>query len=142
MSENIYRQLQQRLDLFSMGFPATESVIELKILKYLFSEDDARIFLTLSHKLEMPPSIASSLNQPLEKVASHLDDMAERGLLFRLKKAGSAKYAAIPFVHGLFEFQVKNLKRDFAEMVKQYFEEAFDKSLQTVVATVAGCSRR
>jgi hypothetical protein len=34
-----------------------------------------------------------------------------------LKKADSVKYAAIPFVHGLFEFQVKNLKRDFAEIV-------------------------
>lgn len=130
MSENIYRQLQQRLDFYSMGFPATESGIELKILKYLFSEDDAKMFLSLSHKLEMTSSIASSLNQPLEKVAVHLDDMAERGLLFRLKKADSVKYAAIPFVHGLFEFQVKNLKRDFAEMVKQYFEEAFDKTLQ------------
>ena len=51
MSENIYRQLQQRLDLYSMGFPATESGIELKILKYLFSEDDAKMFLSLTHKL-------------------------------------------------------------------------------------------
>jgi Pyruvate/2-oxoacid:ferredoxin oxidoreductase delta subunit len=47
-----------------------------------------------------------------------------------LKKTDSVKYAAIPFVHGLFEFQVKNLKREFAEMVKQYYEEAFDKTLQ------------
>ena len=130
MSENIYRQLQQRLDFYSMGFPATESGIELKILKYLFSEDDARMFLALSHKLEMTSSIASSLNQPVEKVATQLDGMAERGLLFRLKKADSVKYATIPFVHGLFEFQVKNLKQDFAEMIKKYFEEAFDKNLQ------------
>lgn len=130
LSDNIFRQLQQRLDLYSMGFPATDSGIELEILKYLFSEDDARMFLSLSHKLAPVTSIASSLDQPLEKVAAHLDDMAERGLLFRLKKADSVKYAAIPFVHGLFEFQVKNLKRDFAEMVKQYFEEAFDSALQ------------
>ena len=130
MSENIFRQLQQRLDLYSMGFPATESGIEVNILKYLFSEDDAKVFLSLTHKLAIASSIASSLNQPLEKVAVHLEDMAERGLLFRLKKADSVKYAAIPFVHGLFEFQVKNLKRDFAEMVEQYFEEAFDKAIQ------------
>ena len=48
MSENIYRQLQQRLDLYSMGYPATESGIELQILKYLFSESDAKMFLSLS----------------------------------------------------------------------------------------------
>lgn len=130
MSENMYRQLQQRLDLYSMGFPATESGIELKVLKYLFSEDDAKMFLSLTHKLAPASSIASSLELPPGKVAAQLEDMAERGLLFRLKKTDSVKYAAIPFVHGLFEFQVKNLKREFAEMVKQYYEEAFDKTLQ------------
>jgi Na+-translocating ferredoxin:NAD+ oxidoreductase RNF subunit RnfB len=130
MSENIYRQLQKRLDLYSMGFPATESGIELKILKYLFSEDDAGMFLSLSHNLATASSIASGMNRPVEKVAAHLEDMAERGLLFRLKKADSVKYAAIPFVHGLFEFQVKNLNRDLAEMVEQYFAEAFDKTIQ------------
>jgi len=130
MTENIFRQLQERLNLYSMGFPATESGIEIKILKYLFSEDDARIFLSMSHKLENPSSIASNLDHSVEKVDELLDDMAERGLLFRLKKADSVRYAAIPFVHGLFEFQIKNLKRDLAEMVKQYFEEAFDKAMQ------------
>jgi len=69
-----------------MGFPATESGIELKILEYLFFEDDAKMFLALSHNLEMTSSVASRLNQPLEKVAVHLGDMADRGLLFRLKK--------------------------------------------------------
>jgi Fe-S-cluster-containing hydrogenase component 2 len=130
MSENVYRQLQQKLDFYSMGFPATESGIELKILKYLFSEEDAKMFLAISHKLETASSIASSLNRPLDEVVGHLDDMAERGLLFRLQKPDSTKYATIPFVHGLFEFQVKKLKRDFAEMVREYFEEAFDASIQ------------
>ena len=35
MTETIYRQLQERLDLYSMGFPAAKSGIEIKILKYL-----------------------------------------------------------------------------------------------------------
>jgi len=131
MSENIYRQLQQRLDTYSMGFPATASGIELKILEYLFTEDDARTFLSLSHRLASAASIASNLNRPPEAVAAQLEDMADRGLLFRLKKADGATYAAIPFVHGLFEFQVGNLKRDLAEMVEQYSEEAFDRAIQT-----------
>jgi len=130
MSENIYRKLQERLDLFSMGFPATDSGIELKILRYLFSEEDAGMFLALSHTLETPASVASRLEQSIEDTAARLDDMAERGLLFRVKKETGAKYGAIPFVHGLFEFQVKDLKRDLAEMVEQYFEEAFDKAMQ------------
>ena len=130
MSQDTYRQLQARLDQYSMGFPATESGIELKILEYLFSEEDAKMFLSMTHNLEAPGSVASRLGQPEEEVAVRLDDMAERGLLFRLKKGEAGKYAAIPFVHGLFEFQVKNLSREFAEMVEQYFAEAFGRAMQ------------
>jgi len=44
MSRNIYRALQQYLDTMSLGFPPTESGIELKILQKLFTEKDARLF--------------------------------------------------------------------------------------------------
>lgn len=130
MSDDIYRQLQERLDLYSMGFPATASGIELKILRYLFSEDDADMFLALSHSLETPEAVASRLGKSVEDVAARLDDMAERGLLFRLKKETGAKYGAIPFVHGLFEFQVKTLDRELAEMVETYFGEGFETAMQ------------
>lgn len=131
MAAEIFRQLQERLDQYSMGFPATESGIEINILTYLFSEEDARMFLALSHNLETPAVVASRLEKPADAVAIQLDDMAERGLLFRLKKAEGSRYGAIPFVHGLFEFQVKNLNRKFSGMVEQYFEEAFDGAMQT-----------
>jgi Na+-translocating ferredoxin:NAD+ oxidoreductase subunit B len=130
MSEDIFRVLQQRLDQYSMGFPATESGIEIKILKSLFSEADAALFLTLTPRLETPEAVAVRLELPLDKVAPRLEDMARRGLLFRLKRNGAVKYGAIPFVHGLFEFQVKNLSRDLAEMVMQYENEGFDRAMQ------------
>ena len=129
MQDDIYRQLQEQLDQYSMGFPATESGIELEILKYLFSEADARMFTALTPLLETAQAVASRLDRPEADVAVQLDEMAERGLLFRLNKKGLPRYGAIPFVHGLYEFQVKNLKPDFAEMAKQYFDEAFDGAM-------------
>jgi electron transport complex protein RnfB len=130
MSEDVYRKLQQRLDQYSMGFPATESGIEIKILRYLFSEKDAALFLALSQALETPEAVAERLGGPAAEVAGHLEDMALRGLLFRLEKKGAVKYGAIPFVHGLFEFQVKNLSKDLALMMEQYEKEGFDRALQ------------
>lgn len=130
MAEDIFRQLQQRLDQYSMGFPATESGIEIKILNYLFTEADAALFLALSPALETPQAVADRLGQPVDEIAAHLDRMAERGLLFRLKKETGSRYGGIPFVHGLFEFQVMNLERELAEMVEQYFEEGFEKNMQ------------
>ncbi|MFW6236798.1 MAG: ATP-binding protein [Desulfosudaceae bacterium] len=131
MTADIYRQIQKQLDTYSMGFPATDSGIEIKILQYLFSEEDAALFVHMSHNLETPAAVAERLEQPVETIAARLDDMAERGLLFRLKKGDTPRYAAIPFVHGLFEFQVKNLNRELSEMVQVYFDEAFDTAMQT-----------
>ena len=130
MTEDIFRRLQQRLDQFSMGFPATDSGIEIKILKYLFTEDDAKMFLAMSHSLETPEVVAGRLGRPEEAIAAHLERMAEKGLLFRLKKGDVSRYGAIPFVHGLFEFQVMNLERELTEMVDQYFSEGFEKAVQ------------
>ena len=130
MAADLYRRLQQQLDQYSMGFPETRSGIEIKILKYLFSEDDARLFTALSPLLEAADGVSARLGRPQAEVAAQLDRMAEGGLLFRLKKGETPKYGAIPFVHGLFEFQVKTLAPDFAAMVRQYFDEAFDQAMQ------------
>jgi electron transport complex protein RnfB len=130
MTKDIYRSLQERLDLYSMGFPKAESGIDIKILKYLFNEEEANLSLALSSSLELPRDIAKKINMPADEVAVKLDDMAEKGLIFRLKKDDFSKYGAIPFVHGIFEFQVKDLKPDLAKMVGDYFDEAFDKAMQ------------
>jgi len=55
--------------------------------------------------------------------------MTKRGLLFHLKKGDSVKYGAISFVHGLFEFQVKRLDKDFAKQVEQYFGTEFSVAM-------------
>ncbi|SHL01874.1 4Fe-4S binding domain-containing protein [Desulfatibacillum alkenivorans DSM 16219] len=130
MSEDVYRKLQQQLDQYSMGYPATESGIEIKILKYLFSEEDANVFLNMTPKLEAPEAVAQRMGEPEADMAAKLEDMAERGLLFRLKKGGVSKYGTIPFVHGLFEFQVKTLDKELSEMGGIYFDEAFDDAMQ------------
>ncbi len=129
MQNNIYRELQERLNAYSLGFPATESGIELKILKKLFSEEDAALFLAMSPGLEKPEDIAQRVKKPVEEIASRLEDMAQRGLVFRLNKGGEKKYAATAYVHGIFEFQVGDMDKEFAEMMDEYFQEKFNDAI-------------
>ncbi len=129
MTEKIFRKLQERLDKYSLGFPATESGIEIKILKKLFSEEDAAMFLALTVAPEPPESIGSRIGKPADEVAAHLEDMAKRGLVFRMRQGATCLYSAIPFVHGVFEFQVMRLSRDLAEMMEEYFAEKFEGNL-------------
>ncbi|MEW6332862.1 MAG: 4Fe-4S binding protein [Thermodesulfobacteriota bacterium] len=127
MSE-VYEKLREKLDDMGTGFPATESGIEIKILKKLFSEADAELFLLLSPMLESPESVAARLNLPLRDTAAHLEAMAGRGLLFRQVKDDAARYAAVPFVVGIYEFQLNTVDESLARDVNEYYHDALGKS--------------
>ena len=129
MSNPIFRTLQERLDQYSMGFPKTQSGIEIKILEKLFSIDDAKMFLQLSPMLETPDKVSSRVETSPEETSDILADMAQRGLLFSLKKGDTIRYGAIPFVHGLFEFQINKMDRELAAMVRQYMDEEFKDAM-------------
>ena len=44
----VYQELQKHLDRLPVGYPATESGVEIRILKHLFTPDEAKIALQLS----------------------------------------------------------------------------------------------
>ena len=45
---DVYGRLRKRLDDFASGYPSTESGIEIRILKGLFTEDEAEVFMQLA----------------------------------------------------------------------------------------------
>jgi Na+-translocating ferredoxin:NAD+ oxidoreductase subunit B len=129
MEQGLYRQLQKQLDAYSVGFPATESGIEIEILKRLFTEDEAELFTNMTPRLETPESVAGRLGKDRGEISRRLEDMAGKGLLFRLQKGEEVKYGAVPFMHGLLEFQVNRLSRDRVLEVEKYFKEGFQKAI-------------
>jgi len=135
MARDIFRELQQYLDRLSLGFPAAASGVEIQILKRLFSEEDAALFLSMTPRLEAPAEIAARVDRPVDEVAAHLHDMTERGLLFRVQKEGGARYGTIPFAHGIFEFQVGRLDVELARLLDAYFHEAFRTAMVRSAST-------
>ena len=138
MSEDIFRTLQKRLDTYSLGFPKTTSGVEIEILKYVFSEEEAAVFLELSPLLETPENIAQRLCRTADDMATQLEDMAGKGLLFRLRKGDTVKYGTIPFMHGLLEFRIKRLDKDLVELFERYYDEGFK---QAIIDSAAGFLR-
>ncbi len=45
---DVYRRLQRHLDKMPVGFPATDSGVELRILRRLFTPEEAEVGLLLS----------------------------------------------------------------------------------------------
>ena len=125
MPSDVYYELREQLDQYSVGFPTTASGVEMKILEKLFTEEEAQMYLKLSLMLETPESVAERLKQDPKKIADLLDTMADKGLLFRLRKDGLARYGAAPFVIGIWEYQVETLDEELAKLLEQYFEEAW-----------------
>ena len=129
MKKDIFRSLQKQLDTYSLGFPATESGVEIEILESLFSPEEAELFTLLSPRLETSASVASRTGLDEEELSLHLEDMASRGLLFRRKKGEEIKYGAIPFMHGLLEFQINNFDHETALRFEKYFDEALNVAI-------------
>lgn len=127
--ESIYTKLRKRLDTYSFGFPATDSGIEITLLKKLFTESDAEFFLNLSLKLEAADDIAARLNVSSDSIKQKLEDLASKGLIFRQDSGGKVRYGAIPFMHGVAEFQIKRVDRELSILLQQFFKEAYNRNI-------------
>jgi ferredoxin len=112
------------------GYPATRSGIEIKILKRLFSEQEAELFMQLSPMPERPLEIAKRISRNAEDVAQDLGKMAQKGLLYRVRKADSVTYSTPPFVPGILEFQVNTIDQTLALNIEDYYQEALGRGIQ------------
>jgi len=120
MNEDIYKRLREKIDQRGVRFLKTTSGAELKLLRKLFSEEDAWMYLNLSWDLESTEQITERIQQDHERVAAILKGMAEKGLVFPKQKGQTYYYAAAPYAHGLFEHQVNNMDKELAELTRDY----------------------
>jgi len=127
--DSVYSKLREQLDKYSLGFPSTESGVEIKLLKKLFSEKHAEFHTKLSQKLETVEEVAARLNMPLDEAREILEEMTAKGLIFSQKSKGNRKYGTIAFMHGILEFQIKTVDKELAELLEQYGDEGFDKNV-------------
>jgi Na+-translocating ferredoxin:NAD+ oxidoreductase subunit B len=124
MASTIYQKLREKLDQYSCGFPLTESGVEFKILEKIFTPEEAEMFLTLNLNLETGEEIARRLGRDVDSVVSLLNQMREKGNVFCWHRGEEVKYGAVPYILGLYEFQLNKMDRELAEWCEQYFDEA------------------
>lgn len=116
-----------------VGFPATQSGVEIRILQRLFTPEQAEIALALSAVPEPAATIRKRLHPrpPLAELQTKLDGMAEKGILLALPADGETRYAKMIFAVGMYERQLKTLTPDFERDSRQYMEEAFGGAFHT-----------
>lgn len=127
MSDKIYQNLALLLDSLPGGYPKTESGVEIKILKLLFSEEEARLALCLNLISEDVYTISYRWKKDVDYTRDLLEKMSEKGLILRTKnKDEEPKYMALQFVVGIWEFQVHRLTDDLINYMHEYMPDLMD----------------
>ncbi len=121
MSEEVYRQLARHLDDLPGGFPPSESGVELRILKRLFSPEEAELAVCLTLVPEEANVIAERSGLDIEETGKRLQIMARKGLIFSIEEGGRpALYQAASYIFGIWEYQLNNLNKEFAQDMDEY----------------------
>ena len=131
IDEQVYRRLQEHLDRLPIGFPATESGVEIELLKHFFTPVEAGIALCLGLTSASPKTIRRRLRRVCgidlepDELSSILDRLFMQGSIGRSVKRGSPAYHIEMLAIGMFEFHVDHLTGRLMELMHRYFDEAF-----------------
>ncbi len=120
MSDDVYTRLREFMDTLPAGYPATPTGVEIKILKKLYSPEEAELTMKLKDAPEEVPVIADRIGMDASELGQKLEDMALKGLIFRTRDGENRLYQAFQFIVGIYEFQLNNIDKEFAELFEAY----------------------
>ncbi|MFH1139147.1 MAG: 4Fe-4S binding protein [Pseudomonadota bacterium] len=119
---SVYLQLAERLDKLPIGFPRTESGIELRILERWFSPEEAAIAGQMSGAPEAVDLIAARLGRPAGDLGPVLYEMSRKGLIFRNGRGGEYSYNLVPLAEGMWEFHLNSLTPEDIRLLDEYID--------------------
>lgn len=127
---DVYEKLAEHLDRLPAGFPRTDTGVEIRILRRLFSPREAEIAQQLTLRPESPGRIARRIGCDEGELADQLPAMSRKGLIFRVRKGDAFRYMAAQFVIGIWEYHVNALDPDLIRDVNEYLPHFFKRENQ------------
>jgi ferredoxin len=94
--------------------------VEIKILKKLFTPDEAELTMKLNSEPEEVAAIAARIGMDEKELGAKLEEMAQKGLIYRVRSGDSLCYQAFQFIVGVYEFQLNRLDKEFCELFEEY----------------------
>ncbi|BCN31639.1 4Fe-4S dicluster domain-containing protein [Anaeromicropila herbilytica] len=120
----LYVKLRDRMNTLSFGYCPTESGTEFVLLKRFFSPADCYHWLMMPVDVFFTPDDYSEVSSYTRKEASDiLEDMAHRGLLYRVRRGGRAEFRVMPVAHGVYEFNLDKVEPEWAMGIGKHMGE-------------------
>lgn len=123
MHAEIYHKLGQHLHRHPLGFPGTANGVELELLEKLFTEEEAELAVELTPRAETVAALSQRLGKELPRLLSLLEEMVRKGLILRVGQKGNGHYMMVPFLPGIWEFQLEAMDKEFTEKFEEFLPE-------------------
>ncbi len=132
-TDHPYGPLQKRLDRTVTGAPDSPAL--RKILRVLFSQEDAELATKLPLQLTPVDALSQKVGIKPDRLTGRLDAMARRGLIIDIEHAGRRYFALAPVVIGFFEFTFMRARDELpmgelSRLFEQYMND--DASIRSV----------
>jgi len=122
MNDDVYRRIAKVLDTLPNGFPPTESGLEITLLKKVFTPEEGDVFCDLRLTFESAEQIAQRSGRSLDGLDEILTSMWKKGQVFAIDFGEVKVYKMLPWVFGIYEFQLHRLDREFCELHEEYMK--------------------
>jgi len=122
VDDRVYVKLREFLDRLPSGLPTTESGVELRLLKKLFTPEEAEMAMRLRLFPEPARVIAARSGMDERAAAEMLESMAKKGLVLRVRGGKEKFYIALHLVVGIYEFHLGDIDAEMAGMMEEFIE--------------------
>ncbi len=120
--EKLSEKLAEHLDQLPGGFASGDTGAELRLLQRLFTPQEAELATHLTLDREDAQVIAERATLPVAEVEQRLNEMSSKGLIFSVhQRDGPTLYHAVPWVVGIYEFQVNLLSEGLLQDIADYW---------------------
>ncbi|UCC18472.1 MAG: 4Fe-4S binding protein [Promethearchaeota archaeon] len=129
---DIYRKLQQHLDKMPIGFPSVKSGADIRVLKHLFTPEEAKVAMFLKfgwdrdlESLDIIYERVKDTGISLEELETILDRMVSKGSIMYKREGGKKYYGNALLMIGMYEFQVNRLTKEFVKDFEDYYVQGW-----------------
>ncbi len=104
VKDDVYRELQKHLHRMPIGYPSTKSGVELKLLRFIFTPDQAELATLLDYRHKSLDEIYESAKErsiseisiSRDELESILEAMVSRGGITVRERDGRREFATMP----------------------------------------------
>ncbi|MCD7818763.1 MAG: 4Fe-4S binding protein [Lachnospiraceae bacterium] len=107
----VWNKLRTLVDTYGWGCGTAKADTAFDFLQYMFSEEEAEIYLTMPMGVMFAPwEWAQETGRDQTECETLCEEFANRGLLWRARRSGMTLYHQVALAHGIYEY---NLDRFF-----------------------------